>query len=91
MTREEVEDREKAREDYKTWVDMEEVSWRQKSIELWLKEEDRNTGFFHRMANSHRRNTILSISINDKRLAQDTEIKEGLVDAFQNLLFASNS
>ena len=51
----------KAREDYKNWVDMEEVSWRQKSIELWLKEEDRNTGFFHRMANSHRRRNTLSV------------------------------
>ena len=44
------------------------------------------------MANSHRRrNTLLNISINGRRLVQDTEIKEGLVDAFQNLLFASNS
>ena len=31
LSREEVEEREKARVDYKNWVDMEEVSWRQKS------------------------------------------------------------
>ena len=30
---EETEEREKAREEYKKWVDMEEVSWRQKSME----------------------------------------------------------
>ena len=29
------------------------------SRELWLKEGDKNTGFFHRMANAHRRNNSL--------------------------------
>ena len=34
LSREEVEERENARKDYKNWVDLEEVSWRQKSREL---------------------------------------------------------
>ena len=39
------------------------------------------------MANAHRRrNCIQNISINGKRLDKEAEIKEGLVDAFQNLL-----
>ena len=73
-------------------MDLEEVSWRQKSREIWLKEGDRNTGFFHRMANSHRRrNSISSISINGRRLDKEAEVKEGLVGAFQSLLSTSNS
>ena len=81
---EEREERTKAREEFKSWALSEEISWRQKSKELWLKEGDRNTGFFHIMANAHRRrNCIRKISINGKRLDKEVEIKEGLVDAFK--------
>ena len=41
------------------------------------------------MANSHkRRNCLNSICINGRRLDKEADIKEGLVDAFQNLLSA---
>ena len=89
---EEAEEREKARDDYKKWVKMEEVSWRQKSREIWWKEGDINTWFFHRMDNSHRRrNSIMSICIHGWRLVKEPEIKAGMVDAFQSLLFDPNS
>ena len=88
---EEAKEREKARDDYKKWVEMEEVPWRQKSREIWLKEWGRNTGFFHRMVNSHRRNSIMSICINGRRLVKEPEIKEGLVGAFQSPLSDLNS
>ena len=53
------------------------------------KGRDRNTRFFHRMANAHkRRNCFKSININDKNLDKEVDIKEELVDAFQNLLSA---
>ncbi|RVW27722.1 Transposon TX1 uncharacterized 149 kDa protein [Vitis vinifera] len=53
------------------------------SRELWLKEGDKNTGFFHRMANAHRRNNSLDkIKINGGWLAEEQEVREGTVNAF---------
>ena len=44
---------------------LEEISWRQKSRLLHLREGDSNTRFFHRMANSNRKNNgIESFMVN---------------------------
>ncbi|RVW52500.1 putative serine/threonine protein kinase IREH1 [Vitis vinifera] len=65
---------------------MEEVHWKQKSRELWLKERNRNTGYFHHMANAHRRNNSLDrITINGELLTEDQEVRDGIVNAFQKL------
>ena len=69
---------------------MEETSWRQKSREVWLKEGDRNTNFFHKMANTHRRRNFLSkVKINGAWLIEEADIKAGIVQAFQALLSES--
>ena len=74
-------------EEFKKWSLLEETSWRQKSRELWLKEGDRNTGFFHRMTNSHKKsNTIERIRVNGEWIEGDEEVRIGIVNAFKELL-----
>ena len=83
----ERQDRLGAMEDFKKWATMEEISWRQKLREVWLKEGDRNTGFFHKLANSHRkRNNIDRICIGDQWLTGKEEVKFCIVKAFKELL-----
>ena len=86
MNLEDCETRKEARESYKSWVLREEISWRQKSRELWLKEEDNNTKFFHRMANAHnRRNWLSKLKVNGCWYTEENDLKNSMVGAFQKL------
>ena len=53
LTEEEISIRKEAKEGYAKWVNLEEIHWRQLSRKLWLREEDRNMGYFHCMATVH--------------------------------------
>ena len=81
------------RDDCKKWSLLEEISWRQKSRELWLKVGDRSISFFYKMANSHRRRNAEKKTDCNKRFlvpgswfTEDSSIQKGVVDTFQNLL-----
>ncbi|KAJ9690749.1 hypothetical protein PVL29_013085 [Vitis rotundifolia] len=87
LNEQELEARKEAKEDFKKWVLMEEISWRQKSRETWLKKGDKNTGFFHKMINSNRRrNCLKKIKVNGTWQSEDHDIQRGVVRAYQNLL-----
>jgi hypothetical protein len=59
---------------------MEEVSWRQKSRILWLKEGDKCTKFFHIMTNSKRRNNSIDSLLIDGTISTNrSEISEQIV------------
>ena len=63
------------------------TSWRQKSREIWPREGDRNTGFFHRMTNSHKKgNNIVKLIINGILITKEEELKQVIVNAFKSLL-----
>jgi hypothetical protein len=65
---------------------MEEITWRQKSRILWLKEGDKCSKFFHSMANSYPRyNSIDSLMIEGNLSNNQVEISEHIVKYYQKL------
>ena len=65
---------------------LEEVSWRQKSRVLCLKEGDNNTRLFHTMANSHRRNNYMErVEVEGVVFEIESKVKEKVVKFYESL------
>lgn len=66
----------------------EEAFWRQKLCELWLKDGDRNTKFFHNSAVTNRsKSRILELIRDDRTIVNSREgISQEAVGYFQSLL-----
>ena len=65
---------------------LEEISWRQKSRALYVKEGDNNTRFFHRLANTHRNaNYIKKIEVDGVLYEDEAEVRSQLVLFYQGL------
>jgi hypothetical protein len=64
----------------------EEISWRQKSRVLWLKEGDKCTKFFHQIANSNRKsNSIESLSVNGSISSDQQAIRDHVAHFYESL------
>ena len=66
--------------DIEQLASLEEISWRQKSQALYVKERDNNTRFFHRLANSHRNANFI------KRIEVDGVIYEDELDVCSQIV-----
>lgn len=70
----------------------EEVKWRQISKQLWLKEGDKNTSYFHKCVTQRRRtNSIFKIT--DERgetVSSNSEVCATFQMYYQNLFMSSN-
>ena len=65
---------------------LEEISWRQKSKALYLKEGDNNIEFFHRLANSHRRtNTMRGVEVEGFLYEDEFAIQDQVVGFYKSL------
>ena len=63
-----------------------EISWRQKSKALFMKEGDNNTWFFHRIANSHRQtNPIREVEVDGVHYEDESDVTDQVVDFYKKL------
>ncbi|KAF3645754.1 putative COP9 signalosome complex subunit 4-like [Capsicum annuum] len=64
----------------------EKIAYRQRSRAVWLKQGDRNTDFFHRIANAHRStNTIDKLKVRGVILTKVEEVHEEIISYSKKL------
>lgn len=73
------------------WQAKEDIKWKQKSRELWLKEGDHNSKFFHASTIIRRKNNIAEIKLeNGNYIYENEDIEKYFEKHFQELYNSSN-
>jgi len=68
----------------RNWKD---IFWRQRAKQQWMQQGDRNTKFFHRVANNKRKfNAIRNIKVNGQVFGDVVSMKNAIVHFYENLL-----
>lgn len=72
--------------EFEDYAKKEEIAWRQRSRTLWIKQGDKNTKFFQRIANAHKRtNHIDKLVVEGDELTEATDIKREVVLFYKKL------
>lgn len=79
-------DESETKENFKRWVLLEVIHWRQKLRQLWLRVGDKNIRFFHWVTWSHSRKHWSKSELMVLWVMEDQEIRGGVANAFQHLL-----
>jgi hypothetical protein len=77
--------RDQLRAEWDHLAHLDEISWRQKSRVLWLREGDNNTKFFHKMANSNKRQNWVQVIVDGASYDVEADIREQMVLFYTNL------
>jgi hypothetical protein len=79
--------------DLNSLLEQEELKWRQRAKENWLKHGDRNTKYFHACASQRsKKNAISEVLDKDgQSCVTQVDIESAFVDYFQDLLIAGDS
>uniref|UniRef100_M0ZKV5 Non-LTR retroelement reverse transcriptase n=1 Tax=Solanum tuberosum TaxID=4113 RepID=M0ZKV5_SOLTU len=86
LTEEEIQQKTNLASTYEQVAKNEEIRWRQRSRIQWLKQRDKNTKFFHRVATSQKRyNSIESLLVDGCNTNDPSVIKETIKSFYQNL------
>ncbi|WMV13373.1 hypothetical protein MTR67_006758 [Solanum verrucosum] len=72
-------------------IKREESLWRQKSRALWRKEGDKNTKFFHRIANAYRRYNNIDQLMVQREITQEPHKIEGEIIDFYKKLYTETA
>lgn len=77
-----------AREEYLRLLERQEIYWKQRSKQFWLKEGDQNTRFFHNYASGRKRNNYISrIRNKNDEWVENTQGMQDVITEYFSELF----